>query len=205
MPYGLSPDQHLCHTALCMEELVCNHIFMKFRVRTNCNLVAGYTHTRTHYLYYSAENVDNHSPPFPPQPSLLALAVLGCDLKLLGCDWLTAVVSLQNLADVRGGELSVCYEAVAPFYNPIAIQYPLYIASMAGVLATPAPPPSIEAASPRHPPPQEIIDEGDAMTTEEVEEATDANKDEIHREGMDEETKKKGLAIVPESVDKTVT
>lgn len=53
--------------------------------------------------------------------------MLGCDLKLLGCDWLTAVVTLQKLAGVRGGELSVCYEAVAPFYNIIAMQHPLYI------------------------------------------------------------------------------
>jgi hypothetical protein len=55
--------------------------------------------------------------------------VLGCDLKLLGCDWLTAVVTLQKLAGVRGGELSVCYETVAPFYNVIAMQHPLYISS----------------------------------------------------------------------------
>lgn len=70
--------------------------------------------------------------PFSPssmQPSLLALAVLGCDLKLLGCDWLTAVVTLQKLAGVRGGELSVCYETVAPFYNVIAMHHPLYISS----------------------------------------------------------------------------
>ena len=55
--------------------------------------------------------------------------MLGCDLKLLGCDWLTAVVTLQKLAAVRGGELSVCYETVAPFYNVVAIQHPLYISS----------------------------------------------------------------------------
>lgn len=55
--------------------------------------------------------------------------MLGCDLKLLQCDWLTAVVKLQNLAGVKGGELSVCYEAVAPFYNTIAMQHPLYISS----------------------------------------------------------------------------
>lgn len=59
----------------------------------------------------------------------MALAVLGCDLKLLGCDWLTAVVTLQKLAGVRGGELSVCYEAVAPFYNIVATRHPLYIGS----------------------------------------------------------------------------
>ncbi len=53
--------------------------------------------------------------------------MLGCDLKLLGCDWLTAVVTLQNLSEVRGRELSVCYEAVAPLYNVIATRHPLYI------------------------------------------------------------------------------
>ena len=30
---------------------------------------------------------------------------------------------------LRGGELSVCYEAVAPFYNMIAVQHPIYISS----------------------------------------------------------------------------
>ena len=64
-----------------------------------------------------------------PQPSLVALAVLGCDLKLLGCDWLTVVVTLQTLAQVRGGELSVCYEAVAPHYSMAALRYPLAISS----------------------------------------------------------------------------
>ena len=64
-----------------------------------------------------------------PQPSLLALAVLGCDLKLLGCDWLSVVVTLQSLANIRGGELSVCYEAVAPHYGAVAVHYPLAVAS----------------------------------------------------------------------------
>ena len=64
-----------------------------------------------------------------PQCSLVALAVLGCDLKLLGCDWLTVVVTLQSLAQVRGGELSVCYEAVAPHYSMAALRYPLAISS----------------------------------------------------------------------------
>lgn len=32
LPVGLSPDQHLCHTALCMEEVVSNHLFMNFKV-----------------------------------------------------------------------------------------------------------------------------------------------------------------------------
>ena len=64
-----------------------------------------------------------------PQPSLVALAILGCDLKLLGCDWLTVVVTLQTLAQVRGGELSVCYEAVAPHYSMAALRYPLAISS----------------------------------------------------------------------------
>ena len=64
-----------------------------------------------------------------PQCSLVALAVLGCDLKLLGCDWLTVVVTLQSLAQVRGGELSVCYEAVAPHYSTAALRYPLAISS----------------------------------------------------------------------------
>lgn len=53
--------------------------------------------------------------------------MLGCDLKLLGCDWLSAVLTLQKLAGVRGGELSVCYETVAPFYNMVAMQHPIYI------------------------------------------------------------------------------
>lgn len=74
------------------------------------------------------------------QPSLLSLAVLGCDLKLLGCDWLTAVVTLQNLAGVKGGELSVCYEAVAPYYNMVAMQHPLYISSK----VPPPPPPATD-------------------------------------------------------------
>ena len=64
-----------------------------------------------------------------PQCSLVALAVLGCDLKLLGCDWLTVIVTLQSLAQVRGGELSVCYEAVAPHYSMAALRYPLAISS----------------------------------------------------------------------------
>lgn len=64
--------------------------------------------------------------------------MLGCDLKLLRCDWLTAVVTLQKLADVRGGELSVCYEAVAPFYNAVARRHPLYIASPAPVVVPPS-------------------------------------------------------------------
>ena len=37
------------------------------------------------------------------------------------------MVTLQKLAGVRGGELSVCYETVAPFYNVVAMQHPLYI------------------------------------------------------------------------------
>ena len=61
------------------------------------------------------------------QPSVLALAVLGCDLKLLGCDWLSAILSLQTFAQNKGGELSICYEAVAPHYSQIAAQYPLFI------------------------------------------------------------------------------
>jgi len=55
--------------------------------------------------------------------------VLGCDLKLLGCDWLTAVVTLQTVARIRGGELSVCYEAVAPHYSMAVLQYPMAIRS----------------------------------------------------------------------------
>lgn len=58
---------------------------------------------------------------------MLALAVLGCDLKLLGCDWLSAILSLQTFAQIKGGELSICYEAVAPHYSQIAAQYPLFI------------------------------------------------------------------------------
>ena len=76
---------------------------------------------------------------------MLALAVLGCDLKLLECDWLSTILSLQTLSQVscylfasdhimhnaiyplqvRGGELSVCYEAVAAKYPEIVAQYPL--------------------------------------------------------------------------------
>ena len=58
---------------------------------------------------------------------MLALAVLGCDLKLLGCDWLSAILSLQTFAQTKGGELSICYEAVVPHYAQIASQYPLFI------------------------------------------------------------------------------
>ena len=55
--------------------------------------------------------------------------MLGCDLKLLGCDWLSAVVTLQTVAHIRGGELSVCYEAVAPHYSMAVLQYPMAIRS----------------------------------------------------------------------------
>ena len=65
------------------------------------------------------------APSLSMQPSLLALAVLGCDLKLLGADWLSAVLALQALAHTRGGELSVCYEAIAPHYLVVSAQYPL--------------------------------------------------------------------------------
>ncbi len=61
------------------------------------------------------------------QPSLLALAVLGCDLKLLGCDWLTVVVTLQSLSKIPGRELSVCYESVLSEYSSVALQYPLLV------------------------------------------------------------------------------
>ena len=58
---------------------------------------------------------------------MLALAVLGCDLKLLGCDWLSTILSLQTFAQAKGGELSICYESVVPHYAQIASQYPLFI------------------------------------------------------------------------------
>lgn len=61
------------------------------------------------------------------QPSLLALAVLGCDLKLIGCDWLTAIVTLQSLSKIQGRELSVCYESVLSEYSSVALQYPLLV------------------------------------------------------------------------------
>lgn len=61
------------------------------------------------------------------QPSLLALAVLGCDLKLLGCDWLTAIVTLQSVSKIQGRELSVCYESVLSEYTSVALQYPLLV------------------------------------------------------------------------------
>ena len=31
---------------------------------------------------------------------MLALAVLGCDLKALDCDWLSAILSLETLVQV---------------------------------------------------------------------------------------------------------
>ena len=77
-------------------------------------IVIFISHTHTHSLTL--------------QPSVLALAVLGCDLKLLGCDWLSAILSLQTFAQIKGGELSICYEAVVPHYSQIASQYPLFIA-----------------------------------------------------------------------------
>lgn len=67
---------------------------------------------------------------------MLALAVLGCDLKLLGCDWLSAILSLQTFAQIKGGELSICYEAVAPHYSQIACQYPLFIGARSTKTAT---------------------------------------------------------------------
>jgi len=53
--------------------------------------------------------------------------VLGCDLKLLGSDWLTAVVTLQSLSKIQGRELSVCYESVLSEYSSVALQYPLLV------------------------------------------------------------------------------
>lgn len=70
--------------------------------------------------------VSDHRP-LTFRPSLLALAVLGCDLKLLGCDWLSVVLALQMLAAIKGGDLSVCYEAVVPHYSSIALRYPLVL------------------------------------------------------------------------------
>ena len=32
LPEGLSAEQHLCHTTLCLESIICNHQLMKFRV-----------------------------------------------------------------------------------------------------------------------------------------------------------------------------
>lgn len=77
---------------------------------------------------------------------MLALAVLGCDLKALKCDWLSTLLNLQTLANVRisvgnhpwlnslcvstqvrAGELSLCYEAVAAEYPAIMARYPLYL------------------------------------------------------------------------------
>ncbi len=53
------------------------------------------------------------------------------------------MVTLQNLSGVRGGELSVCYEAVAPQYNLIAIKHPLYIGSPTDPPSAPAPAPPL--------------------------------------------------------------
>ena len=104
---------HLIH--LCCSDVCCN---------PPPPLSLSLTHTHTHIL----------SLPLPPsislfllQPSVLALAVLGCDLKLLGCDWLSTILSLQTFARIKGGELSICYEAVVPHYAQIASQYPLFI------------------------------------------------------------------------------
>lgn len=107
LPEGLSAEQHLCHTTLCLESIVCNHQLMKFK------------------------------------PSVLALAVLGCDLKLLGCDWLSAILSLQTFAQTKGGELSICYESVIPHYAQIASQYPLFV----GIRKSAESPSSMEPAS----------------------------------------------------------
>jgi len=35
------------------------------------------------------------------QPSVLALAVIGCELKLMGSDWLTILITLQDKAQVH--------------------------------------------------------------------------------------------------------
>ena len=60
-------------------------------------------------------------------PSRLALAALACDLKLIGCNWLDTVLALQALAKMRGGELSMCYEAIAARYASIAVCFPLVV------------------------------------------------------------------------------
>ena len=104
---------------------MCDHRLMQFRVGRmsyatvctwNCTSICMYD-----VLLVTCSHAYVH-----PQPSLVALAALGCDLKLLGCDWLSVVVTLQRLAKIRGGELSVCYEAVAPHYTTVAAQHPLY-------------------------------------------------------------------------------
>lgn len=91
----------------------------------------------------------------------------------------------------------MCYEAVAPFYNAIAIQYPLYI------VAPPPPAPlSLVAVSPRHSPPRDLVDDGNAMVEEEdeedEEEGTGTKKDEIPKEKI----RKEEVVIVPEWTDK---
>ena len=65
--------------------------------------------------------------------------MLGCDLKLLGCDWLTAIVTLQSLSKIQGRELSVCYESVLSEYSSVALQYPLLVTpSTAPDISSPA-------------------------------------------------------------------
>ena len=88
----------------------------------------------------------------------------------------------------------MCYETVAPFYNSIAIQYPLYIASPAAA-PPPPPPPSLIAISPRCTPPQELVD-SDAMV--EVEEEGEGGTGE-KRGGISEEgTRKQSVVVGPE-------
>lgn len=54
------------------------------------------------------------------KPSVLALAVIGCELKLLCSDWLTILVTLQDKVQVDGALLSVCWEHVCSHYATMA-------------------------------------------------------------------------------------
>ncbi|XP_065885608.1 cyclin-I-like [Dysidea avara] len=54
------------------------------------------------------------------KPSVLALAVIGCELKLMGNDWLAILMTLQDKAQVDGANLSVCWEHVTSYYTTLA-------------------------------------------------------------------------------------
>ena len=82
LPINLSVDRHLNHLFKCAQHVICSHQLMKHKVYNT------YTHS-WQYIHYSSL-----------QPSMLALAVLGCDLKLLECDWLSTILSLQTLSQV---------------------------------------------------------------------------------------------------------
>jgi hypothetical protein len=82
--------------------------------------------THLNHLYKCTQYiVCDHNLMMRHRPSILALAVIGCDLKLLNFDWLSVILSLETLVQVKGGELSVCYEAVAAEFPGLSILHPL--------------------------------------------------------------------------------